>query len=260
MMRPHSLRVCCNPRAPRQAAIPELAWRASWHIMGWQPVVISLMAVFGLLIGSHLDANMRDGIFEPLRIIGGVIPLAMALQAAFAFSPRDESALEVILAAPRRLVWLLVERLGVVMIGQVVVAVIGMLVAFVLKPGDPFEAMARWGSPAVFLVGFSVFTTQVTQRGAMSTVAAMVLWGAFLFLGDFFLGLSHPFWPVKLIMENVWLIHPYLEPGTVSTPDYITNRLVLIGAGLAFLALAIRHLGNVERLLLGQSAVRVPKE
>jgi hypothetical protein len=227
------------------------AWRASRRIVGWEPAAWSLAVIVLLLVNDRIGF-ISLALFEPRRIVETVIPLAMGLQAAFAFSPRDEPALEVILSAPRRLIWLLVERLAVIGFYQALAACIGMGIVFVYSGGHLVEAVARWVSPSIVFVGVAVYVTLVTNQAVVSVVLTILAWWAFGFLGDALVESGLPIWPLSEMRPVVRAFHVFLQPDACNAADYLVNRVALVVVGLGWLALAFRLLGNTEHFLLGQ--------
>jgi hypothetical protein len=100
-------------------------------------------------------------------------------------------------------------------------------------------AVVRWLADGIALAGVAVFTTQVTRQGIFGTLLSTLLWAASLYGGDSILKVWKWFWP----------FHIYLQPEKFGLGIYLLNRLVLIGIGLGLFLLAMKFLGNEDRLL-----------
>ena len=151
-------------------------WRTVAKQLNWRMVGISALAMTTLIIkpdllGFHVAT---DGI----QIIQAIVPLVIALQMAAIFAPDDEPALEIQLAAPRPLSWLIVERLVMVLIVYGVVA--GALSIGVLLFQDTnsnfFMAIVRWLPSALFLGGFGLLMTMQTRLVAFGVIFMSFVW------------------------------------------------------------------------------------
>jgi hypothetical protein len=174
------------------------------------------------------------------RWVTFIVPLAVALQSAFLLSPGDEPALEILLASPRSLPRILLERLSVVAVLQGSVALMGSLISLIL-PGTVslWGVVAGWLAPCIFLGGVALWVAQLTRQGAFSALLTVMVWGAMLLGGDKMV--AH--WPA------LWPIHLFLRPDNVPILLYVFNRIILILVGLAFMARAARYMRNEEHML-----------
>lgn len=223
----------------------QFTWRFNWRAVGWWPMVLSGL-ILALALNNDAAAVTNDNLsmaFTPGRVVAAIIPLMAGLQVAMCFSPDDEPGLEVQLAAPRPLTWLVWERLVWIVFIQGTIGLVGMLVAYEITEVDEamWISLARWVVPLITLAGVGLFITLMSRQTAFGVAMTGVLWFALLAFGD---GLVAR-WPF------LWPIHLYLSPTTLSLADYALNRGVVLLAGLGFLLMAMRQLRDEERVLLG---------
>jgi hypothetical protein len=212
----------------------------SLRIVGWIPVAAS----GGLIALAFLfrDSNLMP--LELARAVEILLPPLTALQAAFLFSPEDEPALEVTMAAPRSLARTLLERLVILLILQGGVALIASLFATSLTGESLAQTVARWLPPLLFFSGLAVCLTLITRRAILGVVIISLVWFAFALLGEAMVAR----WPFT------WPFNVYLQPDHA---EYALNRLfvALLGVNLIVLA-ATRLLRDEERLLLGDRKMK----
>ncbi len=171
-----------------------------------------------------------------------LVPIA-ALQAALLFSPEDEPALEVALAAPRPLAWTVLERLAVMFAWQGGAAVVLSLIA-VNVTGEPLtQIVLRWLPPLLFFTSAALCLTFITRRAIFSVAIISLLWFVLNLLGDAIVAR----WPFA------WPLSPYLQPDHV---EYALNRWFVALAGLSLLVWAMTLLRDEERLLLGDKKAK----
>lgn len=224
----------------------QFTWRASRRALGWWPTIISLFILaltFMNYDGNSPPLNEIDGAFHTATIVATLIPLMAGLQAALLFSPDDEPALEVQLAAPRPLIWTILERLVWVIFWQGGIGLVGMFIARSLTGTDETVGLSlvRWVAPMVALIGIGLFITLISRQPAFGIAMTGMLWFALLVFGQG-LVLRWPF---------LWPIHLYLTPDTLSLTDYGLNRVSVTLIGLGFLFMALRQVRDEERVLLG---------
>lgn len=230
----------------------QAAWRMSLRLVGWYGMLGSVIGTAFLLLAPN-DAD-RMPIAGVLHAVAGVVPLVVGIQAAFLFSPDDEPSLEVLLAAPRPMAWLLLERTIVLLVLHAILATIGTVVSLIIEPNqDVMIAFVRWLSPMLFFSGLGAFTTLRSRQPAFGAAAAGLVWFVFGFMGGALLPGQPTFWPLSLVQPFIWPFHIYLQPDDLMMSDYWLNRLVVGAVGIAFLMLSIRLLHDEERVLLGQS-------
>ena len=231
------------------------AWRAAFRHMGWMPLA-ALVVVGGL---SATVTYAEDDPFLRGGVVAVLVPLLMALQAAAAFSPEDEPALEMTLAAPRPISWLIVERLAAIGLTYSLIALVGGGIILLRQP-DLLSAsslpvlLLAWAAPALFLTGIGVYVTLRSRMVALGVVMVIVVWVIFGLFGRFFLpGLPVPA-PLNWIQPYLWPMHIFLTPQDMPAPDYGVNRLFLCSAGIVFLLAAVRSVRNTESVLLSFTA------
>ncbi len=228
-----------------------LAWRASLRFAGWIPFALALGVTVLFLIPetSGTTGFVWD---DKTRIIESFIPLAAAIHAALIFSPDDEPALEVMLASPRRIYWVLLERLVIVLLGQAAVGLVTVALSLALvNDQDVLVSVFRWIPPMIFLVGLATYVTLRSRVAAFGVTLAGLMWFVFNFFSESLLPGAPTFWPLNAVLPFFWPLHPYLQPAQLSTGDYWLNRLCVLLAGVAFIMLAVYQLRNEESVLLG---------
>jgi hypothetical protein len=156
------------------------------------------------------------------------------------FSPADEPAHEVMLAAPRPLAWLLIERWAVMVALQVMVGLVftGIVMA-ITGETDLAIMLSQWLAPAILLSGIGMAITLISRQALFGVLMTMLIWFAMLLVGD---GLVAR-WPFA------WPLHPYLRPETFGATIFWLNRAFLTLAGAGLMVLAVRQLRDAERVL-----------
>lgn len=227
------------------------AWRASLRFVGWIPFVLALLITVLFMVpeGTGTTGFVWD---DKTRIIESFIPLAAAIHAALVFSPDDEPALEVMLASPRRIFWVLLERLTIVLLGQVAVALITVALSLALvKDQDVLTAAFRWLPSLVFFAGLAIYITLRSRVAAFGVTVAGLMWFIFNFFSESLLPGAPTFWPLNAILPFFWPLHPYLQPAHLGIGDYWLNRLCVLLVGIAFIMLAVYQLRDEESVLIG---------
>lgn len=223
------------------------AWKAAFRKMGWIPAVIGAGGVFLTIAGVNIPLLGSDN----LHIIQSLIPLLAGIQAAMVFAPDDEPALEVQLAAPRSIIWLVGERLAVVLLVQGGIALIATLLNLAVGTETSFFiAVSRWIAPMLFLCGVGLYVTLRTRVPLFGMLIVGLLWFGFSLFGDFFLPGQAYGAPFNIIQPFLWTIHAYLEPDALGSGYYWLNRFAVSAAGLALLTLAGTRLRNPEAILM----------
>jgi len=217
-------------------------WRINLKLTGWWPVAVSALilgAFFILQILVHSQTGALD-LTYPRRAVETIVPLLFAVQAAFLLSPDNEPTLELLLSYPKSLPHLFLNRLLLVAGIHLAVAVTATLVfAAIWHTENLALALVRWLAAGIALGGVAIFTTQVTRQGVFGTLLATLLWAASLYGGDGILKVWKWFWP----------FHVYLQPEKFGLMIYLLNRLALVGIGLGLFLLAMKFLGDADRLL-----------
>jgi hypothetical protein len=251
----------------RMAAGRRIPWRVTLRRVGWMPsvaAVLAMAAVYLIWPLIELDYFWSRSLVQVAIMVGG--PLAVAIQAAFFFGTDYVPAREVLLACPRPFHWLAVERTAAALLCQTLIAV-AIVAAGAWGLGEELPiasplAFLWWLSSALVLSGLAAFTSARSQRAMAGVLMALLTWLVMGFASsdqfDDVLLPSVPLgfhfgWPrpLDVIQPFLWLFHPFLRPGSVSTADFILNRIIVGGLGLVLLALAARRLADPERVLLG---------
>jgi pimeloyl-ACP methyl ester carboxylesterase len=237
----------------------QIAWRAARRSMGWIPVIVTGLAVLAFLIPEQTPGAMPWS--ERARVIETLIPLAIGIQAALLFSPDDEPALEVLLACPRKISWVLLERLAVVLTAQTGIALVGIaLTLSLVKDADVPLTLLRWIPPALFFSGVAVYATLKSRVMAFGMVIAGLTWFAFSVFGESLLPGQPTLWPLNYVLPFLWPIHPYLQPDSLTIGDYWLNRAFVTAVGIGLLILGIYQLRDEEYVLLGTRGIKKQKE
>lgn len=222
-------------QALRQRPQGWMGWRLV-RVVGWGPVAVSLGLV---LAGWWLPMPANLALLQRENLLATVLPLLAGLHAALLFSPEDEPALELALALPRPLSWVVGERWAWLLALHVGLALALSGIAALWLGQDFWTLCVRWAAPMLVLVALALRLTLSTRQAVLSLGLTLLLWFAFVFLGDL-LVVKWPF---------LWPIHLYLAP---THPEFWLNRLGLITLGLALWPHAIAPaLADTERLLFG---------
>ncbi|MCC7451618.1 MAG: alpha/beta fold hydrolase [Anaerolineae bacterium] len=209
------------------------AWRATFHKIGWLPAVISTASIL------FPDAY---------RV---VIPLMAGIQASAIFAPDDEPALEIQLAAPRSILWLVGERLTVVLLVHGSIALLGTLITSTGVPvSEAVVRLTQIVAPLVFLSGIGLFIALRTRIPLFGMLVIGLLCFGFTTFGEFFLPGKAFGVPVNLIQPFLWTIHLYLQPSDMGIGYFWLNRIALISSGFTLGLLASRALMSPERILM----------
>ncbi len=218
-----------------------IALRASLRRVGWMMPVFSLLAMLFI-------ANTAFAVNNALGVVAFVVPLITGLQAAMVFAPDDEPALEIQLAAPRPASMLILERFGAVLLVNVGVALAGILL-FDNRTTDPVVVLLGWIPSAIFLGGMGLLLTVRLRVVLFGVVFTGLVWGIFAFFGDAFLpGAIQARFPLNVVQSVLWMFHINLT--VADSPDYVLNRVIVLGAGILLSMLAIREVRSEESVLM----------
>lgn len=224
----------CRVHPPATHGIT-LTWWASLRAVGGVASALPLALVgAGWVLGG-------EG--EPTWLLALLVPIAAATQAAFLFSPEDEPALEVLMATPRPLAWVVLERFLALLLMQGGGALVVSALLALVGRGDLSLIVAQWLPPLLCLSGLALFLTLATRRALMSLLSIGLLWAAFVALGDVLVTR----WPF------LWPLHLYLEPREFG---YTLNRLLMGLTGATAVVASLWLLRDEERLLLGERRTR----
>jgi hypothetical protein len=224
----------------------KFTWRTTRRLITWLPIVIAGVLVIAMIIRSGSD--------DRLRFVEVVIPAALAIQAALALAPGEDRTLEVLVACPRQVMWLPLERIAMTFVAGAAFAVAASLLALVAT-GDRaiWLALLRWIPPALFFTGLGIFVTVRSRHMVFGALVTVFIWGGAILLGDGMLPGQLTMFPLNYIQPFFWIFHPYLQPSSLTPTDYVLNRIVVAGVGVAFAAWAMWRIRDTERLLFGTS-------
>ncbi|MBZ0284164.1 MAG: hypothetical protein K8L97_25725 [Anaerolineae bacterium] len=224
----------------------QIAWRMALCSIGWFGILGSLIGILLMTISNPENIPIAGAV----RAVESIVPLVIGLQAAFLFSPDDEPGLEVLLACPRQISWLLMERFFLLFLVQTIVALIGILVS---QGTDGVQNWAivvvRWLSPSLFLSGIAVYTTLRSRNPAFGASVTGIAWFTFAFLGTALLPGVPTTWPLSLFQPFLWAIHAYLQPNMLAIDDYWLNRIAVGSVGVVLLLMSVLQLRDEEWVL-----------
>jgi pimeloyl-ACP methyl ester carboxylesterase len=229
----------------------QFAWRIIPRLITWLPILIASIVTVTVLVGTQ--ANPTD----KLRLVELAIPAALAIHAALALAPGDDRTLEVLIACPRRVMWLPLERIAMPFALSIVVALGSSLLAVIITgEQDVLLTLLRWLPPALLFMGIGIFVTVRTRHMIFGALCTLLVWGGTALIGDALLPGQPTIFPLNYIQPFFWIFHPYLQPDTLTASDYLVNRLVVASIGMLFIAWAVWHMRDTERLLFGSSSQR----
>ena len=137
---------------------------------------------------------------------------------------------------------------------QSVIAVFGAAITLVVAgSNDPLLALVRWISPALMMSGIALYATVRSRVAVFGSALTMLVWFALVMMGDALLPSRPVLFPLNYIKPWLWVFQPYLKPDSLSSDDYLLNRVVVAGFGLALIALAARQLHDEEAVLTNGS-------
>ena len=219
-----------------------IAWKQSFRHLGWVFFVLcgGLMALLLVLATAVWEGQI--GPFPASQVVAYVVPLFAGWQAAYAFSPDDERPLELMLAAPRPIIWTLLERVGLLLLIYLALGAAGVLLTLATGSEATLGSLLlRWLPPLVWFIGLGLYLALLTRQGTFGALVVLVVWGASLVGSG---GLPAQLrWAAPLL--------PYLQSGAanVSAELYTLNRVTLVVGGLALAGLALRLSRNEAHLL-----------
>ena len=219
-----------------------IAWEFSFRRINWLLTTVcgGLMALLLVLATAVWEGQI--GPFPASRVVAYVVPLFAGWQAAYAFSPDDERPLELMLAAPRPIIWAVLERLVLLLLVYLALGGLATLLTLAVTPHATFGGLLlRWLPPLVWFIGLGLYLALLTRQGTFGALVVLVVWGASLVGSG---GL-----PAQLRWAALLL--PYLQSGAanVSAELYTLNRVTLVVGGLALAGLALRLSRNEAHLL-----------
>jgi hypothetical protein len=221
-----------------------LAWKISFIRIGWWHYALCIGLLGLWLMLSQTAWAERNYLFTAVRAASILVPLFAGMQAAYVFSPDDERPLEIMIVAPRPILWLIVERL-IIVLGSY--SAIGLATIFLtvttfdtgsITPGD---MLVWWLPPLIWFSGVGLYITMVTRQGMFGSLMVILIWGTSLVSSG---GLPEKYLGFAPIL-------PYLQRGAANITDelYSLNRFTLVAVGLLLGGLALRLALDEERLL-----------
>lgn len=231
--------------------IKRTAWWASFRKMGWVPLV----ALLTLLVLVGVNVNILPHGIMRLGIVQTMLSLFVALQVTAAFNPSDEPSLEIQLAAPRSIIWMLAERILVIFMVYSLIAFAGIALTLWLGLETNLPVLLiGWLPSSLFLSGLGIYVTVRSRTMALGVLLIGFLWFMFALLAPMFLpGQNFPA-PFHLIQPFIWPLHVHASLSDFSLQDYWINRLFLSVAGIGFMLLSAYNLRDSEELLMGVKA------
>jgi ABC-type transport system involved in multi-copper enzyme maturation permease subunit len=224
-------------------------WRATVRLAGWVIPLITTLLVIVFVLGNEKDAQFGRTI--TVSFIHLIIPVAAAVHTALIFSPEDEP-LEMLLALPRPITWLVFERLLIIVLIYAGIGVMGMgLMSAQGKLVNAGALLAAWVPPLLFLASFSLYLTVRTRVMLMGLIGALLVWFIFMLFNPFLMpGMPQPF-PMNYVQPFLWTVNIFAQPYVFPEAEYYPlNRLTLLGLSVFWLWRTVAQLNDSETLLL----------
>lgn len=213
------------------------AWKFSFRATGWLLALITGALLFARLMIALANMELAESTFASFEV---VIPLIAGLHASLLFAPDDEPALELLLAAPRPPVYLILERLGAMVALQGGLALALSVLAVLLTQGaNLFDVINHWLPPSVCIVGLCMAATLFARRMTFGVLAAITLCVGMAIGAEVIL----PMFP------DLWFMVFYVNSNILTSEQYLVNRLFLFTAGAVGLALVFYRMNDIENLL-----------
>ncbi len=221
-------------------------WRHELRRTGWQALVgppLGLLAVALLAFLTEHFGNAKQ-VDRVLSASLDLLPLVAGLATAGVIVGDDVLELQLSLPVPfratilRRVALELAWMAGLALTVTIALAASGRLVWPLGLPADQLI----WLAPLLWLAGLAAAVTLGLRAAAASSALIGALWVAEQSFSDFFAGTP---W-----LQAIWL---FLRPTANAPTSWLWNRAILVGLTLVLGGLAIRWLGQGERLLGGES-------
>jgi len=230
-----------------------ITWRASVRLAGW--IVPLITAAVTLIMILNRDKVQLTPMIS-MSVLQLVIPLGAAIHTALIFSPEDEP-LEMLLALPRPITWLVLERVLVIVALYAGIGIGGMgLLAAQNRLGDIGMRLGAWLPSMLFLMSFTIYLTTRVRTMTMGLIGALAVWAITLLFGPFLIpsatnaGPHMPF-PMNYVQPFLWTINMFAQPLSFPAWEYYTlNRVILLGLSVFFLWRTSALLSDAESLLL----------
>lgn len=215
----------------------KLAWKFSFKATGWLLALIAGVLLVARLMIAAANMELVGSMFTSFEMI---IPLIAGLHATLLFAPDDEPAIELLLAAPRPPFYLIIERVGTLVLLQGGVALALSVLTVLLHPGTSlFDVILRWLPPSVCVVGLCMAATLYARRTGIGVLATLTLC----------VGMAIGSKAIVPMFPGLWFMVFYAEPRQLTPEQYLINRLFLCAAGLAALALVMYRMRDEEKVL-----------
>lgn len=203
----------------------------------------------GLLLVTKTEPS------DKLRIAELIIPAALAVQVALAVAPTEDRTLEVIATCPRPVWWLPLERAALPAAAGTVLALGASLIAIMIVGQMPVRTfllhLLRWIPPTLMFSGIALYVSIRTRQIALGALGTFLIWGTAAIAGKFLLPGYPTFFPLNYLQPLLWVFHPYLQPGELTSTDYLLNRVVVASVGVVLIIWIIRRMRNTEWLIFG---------
>lgn len=213
------------------------AWRQGFRAVGWVIPLITAGVIFGAILYSLGGFTISFLRFNALEV---VLPLAVGVQAALLFAPDDESPLELMLAKPRPIYWVLLERGAALTLIYGVIGVVASLLVYTLPNAESLtQTFVRWLPPTLGAAGLGMWISGAARKTTHGAFSIIMLCGA-MSVGQTVLLPRYDF--------MAWVMF-YVQPWDVTPERYAANRLIVAAVGVVAIALTIQLLRDSERLL-----------
>lgn len=215
----------------------QLVWRHGFRAVGWLIPLIAAGVIFGAILtstGSFRIAFLR---FNALEVI---LPLVVGVQAALLFAPDDEPPLELLLAKPRPLVWVLFERLAALVLVYGGIALSASLLVLALPNAESLaQTIARWFAPTLCAAGIGAWMSLTSRKTTQGVFTVIMLCGA-MAAGQSVLLPKYDY--------MAWVMF-FVQPWDITPERYAANRLIVTGIGLLAFFFTFRLMGDSEKML-----------
>jgi hypothetical protein len=220
--------------------------KESRKLINLLPLLLSAVLIFTVIPLSSYAHK------DTLRLVEIIISLSVAVQTVFAFSPDNDLMMEVLLSCPRRVYWVLVERFGIILLPQAVIATFGSLIAIhVTGETDVALTLVRWIPTMMMLTGIGSYVSLRSRSMVFGIAITLLFWFAAAFMGAALLPGYQVIKPLHYLQPFLWPFLPYAVPEDLNSTDYLLNRAVVLLCGINLLMLAVWQLRDEERLLFG---------
>lgn len=226
-----------------------IPWRASLRLAGWIIPLITFSLVVVLILGNEQEPRFGQSV--TVSFVQLIVPAAAAIHTSLIFAPEDEP-LEMLLALPRPITWLVFERVLIIVLIYGGIGFVGMgVMAIQDQRVDVGALLAAWIPAMLFLVSFSLYLTVRTRVMLMGLIGSMLVWFIFMLFNPFLMpGTPQPF-PMNYVQPFLWTVNIFAQPSVFPESEYYAiNRLILLGLSMFWLWRTAAQLSDSEALLL----------